>query len=144
MVISIGKVRKSSLYEDMKAFPVLSGQPALHIPLAGVSYCDRSYHIIRKDSTVAVLEYILEGEGFVEWEGAPRHVGKDSIYFLPRGQNHSYYADGEEPFTKIFMTFCCVLICWRSFSCITFKFEDISRHLLNNGFSCYLRKGLRE
>ena len=91
------------MYEDMKAFPVLSGQPALHIPLAGVSYCDRSYHIIRKDSTVAVLEYILEGEGFVEWEGAPRHVGKDSIYFLPRGQNHSYYADGEEPFTKIFM-----------------------------------------
>lgn len=91
------------MHEDMKAFPVLSGKPALHISLAGVSYCDRSYRIIRENSSVAVLEYILEGEGWVEWDGIIRGVGKDSIYFLPRGTRHSYYADGENPFTKIFM-----------------------------------------
>lgn len=91
------------MYEDMKAFPVLSGQPALHISLAGVSYCDRSYRIVRENSAVAVLEYILDGEGWVEWDGVTRAVGKDSIYFLPRGTRHSYYADGDDPFTKIFM-----------------------------------------
>lgn len=91
------------MYEDMKAFPVLTGQPVLHIPLAGVSYCDKSYHIIRDKSDVAVLEYILEGEGYVELDGKPRAVEKNSIYFLPRGIRHSYYADSENPFTKIFM-----------------------------------------
>ena len=91
------------MYEDMKAFPVLSGQPALHILLAGVSYCDRSYRIIRENSSVAVLEYVLEGEGYVEWEDGIRNVGKDSIYFLPRGMRHSYYADSDAPFTKVFM-----------------------------------------
>lgn len=91
------------MYEDMKAFPVLAGKPMLHIPLAGVSYCDKSYYIIRDPSDVAVLEYVLEGEGYVEWDGRPRAVGKDSIYFLPQGLRHSYYADEECPFTKIFL-----------------------------------------
>ena len=91
------------MFEDMRAFPVLNGDPALHIPLAGVSYCDKSYRIIRDYSPVAVLEYVVDGEGYVDWNGKPKLVGKDSIYFLPQGICHSYYADSEAPFTKIFM-----------------------------------------
>ena len=84
----------------MRAFPVLNGDPALHIPLAGVSYCDKSYRIIRDYSPVAVLEYVVDGEGYVDWNGKPKLVGKDSIYFLPRGSATAIMRTAKPPLPK--------------------------------------------
>ncbi|MBQ8689582.1 MAG: helix-turn-helix domain-containing protein [Clostridia bacterium] len=76
---------------------------SLEITLAGVTYPDPAYHITRADSEVSVIEYILDGEGYVVYDGKTHHVCKDMIYFLPRGARHNYYSDSDNPFTKIFL-----------------------------------------
>lgn len=52
---------------------------------------------------MAVLEYVIDGAGWVECNGQLRRVEKDTIYFLPQGMDQSYYADKDKPYTKIFM-----------------------------------------
>lgn len=91
------------MYEDMKAFPFCVGGFPLHIPLSGVSFCDSSYHIRRTNSGVSVIEYIIDGAGYVDFNGEVHHVCKDTIYFLPQGTDQYYYADKDDPFTKIFL-----------------------------------------
>lgn len=88
--------------EDIRNFP--AGEPlALHICMAGISFCDGSYHIQRTASEVTVIEYVLSGAGYVTQNGADRPVSADHIYLLHRGQRHNYYADAENPWQKIFL-----------------------------------------
>lgn len=89
--------------EFLKPFLPPEDNAPLHICLAGVTYPDPSYHTHRPASDVAVIEYITDGEGYVEINGQLRPVCKDMIYFLPQGADHRYFADQESPFTKIFM-----------------------------------------
>lgn len=91
------------MFEDMRAFPTTDKTRNLHISLAGTSYCDKSYRMHRTCAKTNVLEYVLEGEGYVELASAVQHVQKDMIYFLPQNIAHSYYAHPERPYTKIFM-----------------------------------------
>ncbi len=97
------KVRISILREDLKAFPENRNDFPLHVELSGVSYCDDSYGIIRNISPIWIIEYILEGSGYVQIDGETTKVTKDMIYLLPEGKSHYYYADPEDPFTKIFL-----------------------------------------
>ena len=90
------------MYEDMKAFTRTSGSP-FYISLSGTSYCDASYLIERKSSPNAVIEYVVDGEGWVEFQGKTYHLERDMIYFLPAGEDQKYWADSENPFVKIFM-----------------------------------------
>lgn len=89
--------------EVRKAFPRPFADVPLHISMAGITYPDPLYRIYRPKSSVSVIEYIVEGEGYVEVDGVVRHIAKDMIYFLPAGMDHTYYADPDTPFTKIFM-----------------------------------------
>lgn len=89
--------------EVRKAYPTPTEKAPIHISLAGISYPDPTYHIIRKSSTVSVIEYIVDGEGLVLHEGKWQRVTKDMVYFLPAGTEHEYMADPDNPFTKIWM-----------------------------------------
>lgn len=89
--------------EYLKSFVLDIAKTPLYITLAGVTYPDPNYRIIRKNSAVSVIEYVMDGEGYVTVDGKTRHVCKDMIYFLHCGENHSYYADPNKPFTKIFL-----------------------------------------
>ncbi len=89
--------------EVRKAFASATDGSPLNISLAGITYPDASYHINRPRSNVSVIEYIIDGEGYVVLNGQPHHVTRDMIYFLPAGLDHEYFSDKDEPFTKIFM-----------------------------------------
>ncbi len=89
--------------EIRKAFPPPTDGSPVHISMAGITYPDLSYHITRPNSVVSVVEYIIDGEGYLIIDGETRHVSRDMIYFLPAGMNHEYYSDKDNPFTKIFM-----------------------------------------
>lgn len=89
--------------ELLKAFSPPEGSVPFYISLAGVTYPDDTYHITRINSEVFVIEYIIDGDGYVCHEGETYHVGKDMIYFLPQGKKHDYYSDSDNPFTKIFL-----------------------------------------
>lgn len=91
------------MYEDMRAFPFPDESVPLYISLAGTSYCDGTYRIVRNHSYYAVIEYVLSGAGFIRIDNSYHRVEADTIYFLPMGMNQEYYADPEDPYTKIFM-----------------------------------------
>ncbi len=89
--------------EVRKAFPDQKDGSPIHISMAGITYPDTSYHIKRPNSSVSVIEYIIEGDGYVMLDGEPQQVTKDTIYLLPAGADHEYFSDKDTPFTKIFM-----------------------------------------
>lgn len=89
--------------EIRKVFPSSGDGAPIHVSMAGITYPDTTYHIRRPRSFVSVIEYIIDGEGYVMLEGEPHHVKQDMIYFLPAGMDHEYFPDKENPFTKIFM-----------------------------------------
>lgn len=87
--------------EIVKAFPA-SNDP-LRISLAGISYCDGSYHITRNPSRITVIEYVVKGEGYITLNGAPVTVTADTVYILPRGTAQDYYSSAHDPWEKIFI-----------------------------------------
>ena len=97
------KSEENNLNEVRKAFPAATDGSPLNISMAGITYPDTTYHIRRPRSSVSVIEYIIDGEGYVVLDGEPHSVTKDTIYFLPAGMDHEYYSDKDSPFTKIFM-----------------------------------------
>ena len=87
---------------NMRAF-FRPANNAFYASLIGTSYCDSSYYIERRNSTNAVIEYVLDGEGWIEHENKTYHVERDMIYFLPAHTDQKYYADLHSPYVKIFM-----------------------------------------
>lgn len=89
--------------EDIKAFLPKDHTEPFWISMAGVTFPDSSYHIVRNPSDISVIEYVVDGIGYIEHDGKKYPVTKDQIYFLTAGEKHEYYADAQHPFTKIFM-----------------------------------------
>ena len=89
--------------EYLKPFAVTDGKLPLYITLAGMTYPDAAYHITRANSDISVIEYVLDGAGYVVNGTEVHAVEKDTVYLLPAGERHNYYADQNEPFTKIFL-----------------------------------------
>lgn len=96
--------------EELKFFLPKEHKEPFWISMAGVTFPDPSYHIIRRNSDISVIEYIVDGNGYVVQDGKIHPVCSGMIYFLTAGNRHEYYADEQQPFTKIFMnisgTFC--------------------------------------
>lgn len=91
--------------EDLKILPPQRNLP-MYIELAGVTYPNPTYLTRRFKSNCFVIEYVTDGEGFVEINNELFPVKKDTVYLLYEGERHYYYSDEKNPFTKIFMNFC--------------------------------------
>ena len=73
------------------------------ITIAGRSFCDGSYHIVRRDSAVCTVEYILDGVGTVRCGDMTSLAEKGQVYLLPPHRDHDYYSDASHPWTKIWV-----------------------------------------
>lgn len=71
------------------------------IQMTGISYCDGTYRIDRKNSPIYCFEYIIEGEGTINVDGKEFMPKKGDVYILPRGTDHFYYSDSKNPWQKI-------------------------------------------
>lgn len=71
------------------------------IEMAGITYPDKNYHIIRNSSNIYCMEYVLSGRGYVRCNGVEFFPQKGDVYCLPAGADHEYGASAEEPFEKI-------------------------------------------
>lgn len=88
--------------EEIYSFlPQSSRNAEFFIDLTGISYCDETYRISRKNSSIYVFEYILEGEGTVISDGRSFTAVKGDAYILKRNSNHEYYSHKENPWIKI-------------------------------------------
>ncbi len=81
--------------------PAFDSDLPFSIELAGISYCDGTYEISRKNSNIACMEYIISGCGTIETNGQVFYPSKGDSYFLIPGRGHRYYSDPADPWVKI-------------------------------------------
>lgn len=87
--------------EDINYFSAHGISEPFIIYAAGISYCDGSYKIIRRNSDIWCFEYIIKGCGTVRCGDAECSPCEGDVYFLPKGENHEYFSDSENPWIKI-------------------------------------------
>lgn len=87
--------------EDIAVVSQAGTHASYGIEMAGISYCDGTYHIKRQKSSVYVFEYILSGCGTVITAAQRFYPGKGDVYILREGTYHEYYADPQDPWVKI-------------------------------------------
>ena len=93
------------MHEDIISFQSDGAPLPFFVSLCGISYCDGSYRIERKNSTINVIEYIVSGKGTVCDENSMFEVGAGDVYFLKSGRDQLYYSDKDTPWVKIWMNF---------------------------------------
>lgn len=102
--IKYGSTQKEELipleYEEEKSYP-------LKVELIGITYPDADYYIERKHSDYYVFEYVISGEGYVEFGGNKIPVKKGDFYMLKQGSAHSYGASKSNPYKKVWVNFFC-------------------------------------
>lgn len=74
-----------------------------YIEMTGISYPDPAYHIRRENSHIYCFEYIIGGGGSVTVDNRTNHPVKGDLYILPKGSDHDYFSDPDDPFEKIWM-----------------------------------------
>lgn len=88
--------------EEIQIFPF--GE-FTHLPfyfeMVGISYCDDSYRIIRDNSLIYCLEYVIEGKGIVIENNHMFEAEAGDVYFLKKGANQHYYCAKNEKWVKI-------------------------------------------
>lgn len=90
--------------EDIISFPQNNSLP-FQVSMCGISYCDGAYKIIRQNSDINNIEYVISGTGTVNVNGKTFYPGAGDVFFLKAGENHLYYSDSEQPWVKIWMNF---------------------------------------
>lgn len=77
----------------------------LYASAIGISFPDEHYRVKRKMSLTTVIEYIIDGEGYVLMNGNVHKVQKGQVYVLPSGIPHDYYSSQEAPLHKIWINY---------------------------------------
>lgn len=89
--------------EDAYYFLIPGENPPFWVTHAGISYCDDTYRMQRESSTRTVIEYVYSGTGTLQVEQNEYHPSEGDIYILTEKSRHSYYADKDNPWTKIYI-----------------------------------------
>lgn len=88
--------------EDIVHFYVPQIKVPFYMEMAGISYCDGTYRMKRQDSAETVLEYIVEGRGYLNVDGENYAATKGDVYILRKKTTHTYWSDAKSPWVKIF------------------------------------------
>jgi len=73
-----------------------------YLEMAGISYCDGTYRMERKDSAETVIEYVIEGRGYLNVDGQNYAAMAGDVYILRKKTTHTYWSDAKSPWVKIF------------------------------------------
>ena len=88
--------------EDIIHFYTAQTKAPFYLEMAGVSYCDETYELSRKDSKETVLEYVVKGKGYISIDGKNYTASAGQVYILRQKTNHKYWTDAKDPWVKIF------------------------------------------
>ncbi len=75
------------------------------INYVGESFCDETFLIERDSYEEYSLEYILEGEGFLEINGQLLVPKEGDVFLLDKHSKHRYYCTKTNPWHKVFICF---------------------------------------
>lgn len=73
-----------------------------YLEMAGISYCDGTYRMKRQDSAETVIEYVVEGRGYLNVNGENYAATAGDVYILRKKTTHTYWSDARSPWVKIF------------------------------------------
>ncbi len=92
-----------AMHEDIIHFPLPSSseEPAAVIETSGISYCDGSYRISRRNSNKYVFEYVVKGHGFINSPAGVFTPATGDVYILHCGASYTYGSSSEDPWVKI-------------------------------------------
>lgn len=76
-----------------------------NIEAVGVTHPDKDYFISRDRSDYFIVEFVVEGKGLLSVNGKDFVLERGDVYILPPESKHSYRADAEQPFLKIWCNF---------------------------------------
>lgn len=86
---------------------LLPDDALLYVGIAGETHATPDYRICRSrgnpDSALFVLECVTEGKGYIRAGDTVCPVKAGDFYMVSSLHDHEYYADREEPFTKIWV-----------------------------------------
>ena len=88
--------------EDIIRFHTPQMKTPFYLEMAGISYCDGSYKITRLDSRETVLEYVVDGRGYINTASGQYTASAGEVYILRKGTTHTYCSDAKDPWVKIF------------------------------------------
>ena len=71
--------------------------------LAGVTYKNPNYRIVRNNCDVYVFEYVVSGKGSIEVGGRVYDVHEGMFYCLEKGVDEVHYASQDEPYEKMWI-----------------------------------------
>lgn len=84
-------------------FNVISKNTHFTLSTVGVSFPDNSYHTKEQQRFTTSFEYIISGKGTVICNGKKIQVQAGDCFILPRGCTFEYYADKDDPWTKVWI-----------------------------------------
>jgi AraC family transcriptional regulator, arabinose operon regulatory protein len=96
----------SAMTEDIVLFrDAGTRNQEFHIEMAGISHCDGSYVIKRKNSPYYAVEYILKGTGYLHINGRDFQPSEGDVYIVDLGSDHEYGSLAHDPWVKIWVAF---------------------------------------
>ena len=107
------------------------------IQMAGITYPDKNYHILRESSDIYCMEFVENGMGHIQVDNTTFQVYENDIYILPIGKRHHYFSETEAPIQKIWFNFSGSL-CNKLFR--TYELEGI--YHIENVLSCSMNSCL--
>ncbi len=100
-IINISKINKSTSITTNYTPSVIKN--FLHVQKVGVKYCGADYCIKNRYMDSALIVYIKEGKGTLEYDGKTYELEKGNMFVINCNVEHSYYANNDEPFVLIYM-----------------------------------------
>ncbi len=91
------------MHEEIVYFPppAAGTTPAVMTVTSGISWCDGSYRISRRDSDKYVFEYVVSGTGFIDCPAGRFTLAAGDAYILPIHTSYTYGSSSADPWVKI-------------------------------------------
>ncbi len=95
----------SDAFENIKTFVnSCSENEPFAIESIGITYANANYHHYRpKSLNVTVFEYVISGSGHVKTSSGEFSPVAGDSYLLYAGEEHEYYSNQDDPWTKIWV-----------------------------------------
>ena len=106
-LINKNDIKEYGGLEKERLFAVIAGAKIvpLEVSCFGITYPDPDYFIVRSPSPCFVIEYIVSGVGYLELDRIRYKLEAGDAYIIHPGDNCRYYADGKNPYKKLWINF---------------------------------------
>lgn len=89
------------MHEDVKIMPFKSGHIPIAVPSIGKTFADASYRIQKASEDNYAFEFIISGKGHIRTEKGLKMLSAGDVFISRPNVPRYYYADGKDPFVKI-------------------------------------------